>query len=186
MIIEAPPIKEGNGKELCRFHDTVQQHLRALKAMGCEAPRPFITSVLELKLDQNTMFEWHKHSQEHTDVPHYNELLDFINLHVRAQASESLPIAQKKQPHSQKPITSFTANATPSPNCVICKTEKHPLYACSGFKLLSHDQKIGTVRTNGLCMNCLKLAIGHFLKECKSIYYRNLTTHCFTLKARLF
>ena len=167
MIIEAPPIKEGNGKELRRLHDTVQQHLRALKAMGCEAPGPFITSVLELKLDQNTMFEWHKHSQEHVDVPHYNELLDFINL--RAQASESLPITQKRQPHSQKPVTSFTANATPSPNCVVCKTEKHPLYACSWFKLLSHDQKLSTVRTNGLCMNCLKP--GHFLKQCKSLHH---------------
>ena len=58
VILEAPSLKEGNGKELRRLHDTVQQHLRALKAMGCEAPGPFITSVLELKLDTNTMFEW--------------------------------------------------------------------------------------------------------------------------------
>ena len=93
MILEAPSLKEGNGKELWRLHDTVQQHLRALKAMDCEAPGPFITSILELKLDSNTMFKWQKHSQESSSVPHYNELLDFINL--RAQASESLPVVQK-------------------------------------------------------------------------------------------
>ena len=86
MILEATSLKEGNGKELRRLHDTAQQHLRVLKVMGCEAPGPFITSVLELKLDSSTMFEWQRHSQESTDVPHYKELLDFINL--RAQASK--------------------------------------------------------------------------------------------------
>ena len=57
MILEAPPLKEGSGRELRRLHDVVQQHLHALKAMDCEAPGPFIMSVLELKLDSNTMFK---------------------------------------------------------------------------------------------------------------------------------
>ena len=58
MILEAPSLKEGSGRELQRLHDTVQQHLRALKTMDCEPPGPFVTSILELKLDSNTMFEW--------------------------------------------------------------------------------------------------------------------------------
>lgn len=64
MILEAPQLTDGNGKELRRLHDAVQQHLRALKAMDLEAPGPFVTSILELKLDPNTMFEWQKHTQE--------------------------------------------------------------------------------------------------------------------------
>ena len=60
MILEAPALVKGNGKELRCLHDTVQQYLRALKAMDREAPGPFITSVLELKLDSSTMFEWQK------------------------------------------------------------------------------------------------------------------------------
>ena len=71
MIVEAQPLKDGSGKELRRLHDTVQQHLRALKAMEYEPSGPFITSVLELKLDVNTMFEWQRHSQDDTAVPHY-------------------------------------------------------------------------------------------------------------------
>ena len=47
----------------------------------------FITLVLELKLDTNTMFEWQKHSHDTTRVPHYQDLLEFLN--VRAQASET-------------------------------------------------------------------------------------------------
>ena len=87
MILEAPALKDGTGKELRSLHDTVQQHLRALKAMDYEPPGPFVTSILELKLDVNTMFEWQKHSQSSADVPHYKELLEFVNL--RAQASET-------------------------------------------------------------------------------------------------
>ena len=165
LILEAPSLKEGTGKELRRLHDTVQQHLRALKAMDCEAPGPFVTSVLELKLDPTTVFEWQKQSQEHASVPHYNDLLEFIDL--RAQASESSFSSQKKP---SKPIVSFVTSASnTSLNCVVCKKERHPLYACPQFKLLPHDQKIRTVKMNNLCMNCLQS--GHFLKQCKSLHH---------------
>ena len=80
VILNAPMLKDGSGKELKRLHDTVQQHLRALRSMGYEPSGAFITSVLELKLDTNTMFEWQKHSQDCVDVRHYQELLKFIDL----------------------------------------------------------------------------------------------------------
>ena len=75
MVLKAPSLKEGSGKELRHLHDIVQQHLQALKAMDYEPSGPFITSVLELKLDVNTMFEWQKHSQSTSTMPHYGELL---------------------------------------------------------------------------------------------------------------
>ena len=87
-ILDSPPLKEGNGKELRKLHDIIQQHIRALKTMGHEPSPSFITSVIELKLDTDTMFEWQRHSHTESDVPHYNQLLEFID--QRAQASESL------------------------------------------------------------------------------------------------
>ena len=133
-ILEAPALKEGTKKELRRLHDTVQQHLRALKAMGHEPSGPFITSALELKLDANTMFEWQRHSQEHQDVPHFRELLDFINL--RAQASEaSAGDAGKKHPKSDshcppakgnrtttKPITMYATNTGATTTALSART----------------------------------------------------------------
>ena len=92
-ILDAPSLRDGSGKELRTLHDVVLQHLRALKAMGHEPSNSFITSLLELKLDPNTMFEWQRHTQEHTDVPDYQELLDFLNL--RAQAAEA-SVSDKK------------------------------------------------------------------------------------------
>ena len=110
MILEAPPLREGTGKELRRLHDTVQQHLRALKAMDCEAPGPFITSVLELKLDSTIMFEWQKHSQDSTAVPHYNNLLDFL---IYALKPLNFYPLCRKDPH-HPPVRSNLSRLDPS------------------------------------------------------------------------
>ena len=40
MILEAPPLKDGDGKELSKLHNTIQQHTRALKVMDCEPSGP--------------------------------------------------------------------------------------------------------------------------------------------------
>ena len=129
---------------------------------------PFVTSILELKLDPHTMFEWQKHSQDQVDVPHYQNLLDFLDL--RAQASETLVTeSQKKFNKSElsfkrnmgkiRPIASYTVsaiNTTPPSHCIICKTDKHPLYLCSQFKALTHPENISLLKSNDICMNCLK------------------------------
>ena len=94
-MFEAPRLKEGTGKDLRRLHDIVTQHLRALKSMEYDLSGPFITSILELKLDTTTLFEWQKHSQSKAQVPHYQELLTFIDL--RAQASEGSATAASKR-----------------------------------------------------------------------------------------
>lgn len=175
-ILEVPALKEGSGRELRHLHDTVLQHLRALKAMGYEPSGPFITSALELKLDTTTTFEWQRHSHSATDVPHFRDLLEFIDM--RAQASESSVPGNtrrssggeaRKPFHSGKPVTSLTAHATAvDAECVLCKPLKHPLYACSKFKGLPYESKISTVKDNNLCINCLKPV--HFLRQCKSLY----------------
>ncbi len=120
-------------------------HLCALKSMGQEADGPFITSTLELKFDKETMFEWQKASQDSLETPHFEKLLDFIDL--RAQASETCNSEQK---YLSRSIASFSANVS-EPNCTFCKTEKHPLYSCTHLKLLPHDKMLATVRSNNLC-----------------------------------
>ena len=75
-ILELPTLKEGNGKELRTLHDTAQQHIHALKCMDHEPS----TSLMQLKLDQTTHFEWQRHNQSESDVSSYIDLLEFINL----------------------------------------------------------------------------------------------------------
>ena len=51
---------------------------------------------------------------------------------------------------------------------------------CPKFKGMSHDQRFSVVKSNSLCMNCLKA--GHFLHECKSSYHcRNCQRPHYTL-----
>ena len=177
-ISELPALKEGNGRELRRLHDTVQQHLRALKALGNEPSGPFITSLLELKLDSNTTFEWQKFSQESVEVPHYTKLLEFLNL--RAQASETCTSEAKKYPrHENQPnrrspaqsngnVASFAASGSePSTTCKLCQSDKHPLYTCPRFRAMPRDKMLSTIRDNELCLNCLKP--GHFSRQCSSL-----------------
>ena len=101
-IVDTPSPKDGSGKELRKLHDCLQQHIRALSTLGCDLPGTFLTSMIELKLDVDTLFEWQKHSQENTGVPPYEDLLDFIDL--RAQASEVSSSSNKRTviPHVKK------------------------------------------------------------------------------------
>ena len=166
LIVNTPSLKEGSGKELRRLHDTVQQHVRALKTLGCDLPGKFITSMIELKLDVDTLFEWQKHSQSDANVPHYQELLDFIDL--RAEPSCAAPQKQSqlpRKPHSR--VNSFAANSEVNSSCVICRTGKHPLYMCTRFKSMSHDDKMQALKVNRMCTNCL--GGGHSKVQCKSI-----------------
>ena len=70
-IAEIPALEDGSGRELRRLHDTALQHIHALKTMGHEPDGTFITSFLQLKLDQTTLFERQKHDQASMDVSHY-------------------------------------------------------------------------------------------------------------------
>ena len=170
LITDAPCLRDGSGKELRALHDTVQQHVRALKTLGCDLPGNFITSMIELKLDVDTLFEWQEHSQSSAEVPPYQELLNFLDLH--AQASETSGVKKpsrhenpRRQPN--KAVTSFVSSAGPADkNCVACKKKKHLLYICSQFKSLSHEEKMSVLRDNNLCRNCLQS--GHFQRKCKS------------------
>ena len=173
MILDAPQVRDGSGRELRRLHDVIQQHVRALKSMEQEPSPSFITSLIELKLDSTTMFEWQRHTQSQNEVPHYCEMLEFLD--HRAQASEmsaptkghSKPDPPKRPSTHPKLVSSFAANHEPSSNlCPLCKTERHHLYSCSKFRSLPHETKLATVKVNNLCMNCLSK--GHFLAECKS------------------
>ena len=85
-IIEAPTVKTGTGKELRQLHDLVSQHLRSLRTANRDTLDTFMSSLIEMKLDQATKFVWQQHMHERRDVPSINKLLEFVDW--RALASE--------------------------------------------------------------------------------------------------
>ena len=57
------------------------------------------------------------------------EILEFLDL--RAQASETSLSSTKKTPRkSDTPVTTFTANSQPVNSCILCSSERHPIYFC--------------------------------------------------------
>ena len=163
-----PNLKDGTGKELRRLHDTAQQHLHALKSMGCEPDGSFITSMLELKSDAQTMFEWQQYSSESADVPPYQTLLDFVNLRAQAYEIAMTDVGKRSSKNETpmkkaNPVASFAANAdSKSVNCIACK-ERHPLFLCLKFKAMTHEEKWAILKSSNLCLNYLKP--GHIVQE---------------------
>ena len=123
------------------------------------------------------MLEWQKFTQDSSEVPHYKDLLEFLS--IRAQGSESsladtkkvASIGHRQKTSSNKQFSSFAASAADTENstCMLCKNEKHPLFACSHFKGLSCDKKISMLKSQYLCLNCLHLV--HFVRWCKSQHH---------------
>ena len=138
MILEATPLKEGSGRELHCLHDTVQQHLRALKVMDYEPSGPYITSMLELKLDTKTMFKWQKFSQDSTDVPHHLKLLEFYQpqgsstSEVSISVNKRSPLNEDRLKRSTTAVASFAASITDSSTslCVLWQDRQTPPIIC--------------------------------------------------------
>ena len=70
-------------------------------------------------------------------------------------------------------LTSFiTSTSSQAGNnyCIVCNdSSKHPLYACSRFKALSHENKLILLKNSKLFFNFLKPS--HFVKMCRSNQY---------------
>ena len=130
--------------------------------MDYDPSGPFITSVLELKLNEDILFKWQRLSHESGKVPHYQDMLDFLDL--RAQSTESLDYKADRKWSPPQHRASYVASADNS--CVACKKSKHPLYTCQEFRLLPYEDKVSILKGNGYCFNCLNK--GHISKECPS------------------
>lgn len=122
------------------------------------------------------MFEWQQHTHSQNDVPHYSDMLEFLDSRSQASEVSILPKkpfrnsvqTKKLSPHT-KLVSSLPANCDISGSqCPLCKTEKHPLCSCLKFCSLPHDQKHTTVKVYKMCMNCL--GKGHFVPDCKSTH----------------
>ena len=65
-----------------------------------------VTSILELKLDPTTMYEWQRHTQDSNTVPDFDDLLEFLDLHARAEENVARQGERRHQaPPSEKRLS---------------------------------------------------------------------------------
>ena len=158
-ILQAPSMKGSYGKELRKLYDTCKQHIRAIQLAGQFDLETFLTSVMELKLDERTRLKWMEYSNDHMKTPPYTELLKFLD--VQAQHFESAMSERKSQWAAPK---SFAITSGRDEVCVACRKESHPLATCTKFQGLSQEERWDVVRKSALCKNCLKS--GHIATNC--------------------
>ena len=165
-IVEIPTVKSGSGRELRHLHDLVSQHLRSLRTIKGDTFESFMSSLIEMKLDQSSKFAWQQHTHERRDIPSIDELLKFVDW--RSQASElSIPREAERKyfnVEKNKPRTSY--QITTERKCAACNEATHPLFACTSFQALPHEDRLAMVRRQSLCINCLRH--GHFANQCQS------------------
>ena len=138
-VYEAPPLRDGNGREVRRLQDVAATHLRPLKVMDYEPSGPFGTSIFQLKLDSTTMFEWQRHSHDSRVAPPYMDLLNFLDLRPRASENSIGHTNRRRQrAPPEKTFTKQSYHVNVDETCVACKSGKHSLYTCKKFRSLPH------------------------------------------------
>ena len=148
---------------MCRLHDHLQQHIRALKVSGDYSIDTYLTVATELKLYEDTRLRWTEHSSKCEKTPPCKELLEFLD--VQAQHHESVAHSvQSAQRPKATPKAAYTAGS--DNRCVACKKETHPLNNCGKFLGMSRDERWELVKACGYCMNCLKA--GHMAYKCRA------------------
>ena len=136
-IVEAPAVKDGSVKELhhlCNIvsHHNVSQYFRVLRATKQEPSEPFIIFLIELKLDQTTDFEWQRHCQNNPNVPHFHELLKFLDLWAQALEA-AIQKDQRRHPTNTSPTKACAEVrteyvATVGASCTVCGAHKHAVH----------------------------------------------------------
>ena len=87
--------------------------------------------MLELKLNQATLFEWQRHSQDSKGTPQYSVLLEFLDLRVQAFESANhesdkrrlRPVEKKHYPQK----LSYTISVDEL--CAVRKLGRHALFS---------------------------------------------------------
>ena len=162
-IQEAYSLKNGNGQELRRLHDHLQQHVRALRVSGEYDLDSYITATMELKLDDNTLLKWNEHSSKCERTPPIDEFLGFLD--ILARHHEGVAHSTRCVTKSKVAQRAAYSAGSDSP-CVACKRDAHPLNNCGAFLSMSRDERWELIRKNGFCMNCLKA--GHMANKCRA------------------
>ena len=100
-------------------------------------------------------------------VPHYQDLLDFMNLCAQVSQTSSSETRKpsksefRKHFQSSKQVTSFATNTITFKIqvCGLLKPERHLLFNCNKFKELAHDGKPSVLKLTKYVITVCKLVI---------------------------
>ena len=163
-------------KSLRQSLEKGREVLRGWERNKGSSPEQILVGRMELTMTERCKREWGIYSAKTREPPNFKLLSEFI-----CERMETLP----EDPHPRKPPRPVTNSKNTSQTesnrrgavlqvggkvveeCCVCK-DRHFLHQCNGFKALSLDAKVDTVKRAKLCFNCLKP--GHQSRACTSDY----------------
>ena len=185
-LLQLTLIKETRA-DLRKLLDTLRSTLASIKRTGTFCLETFMTSLVYLILPTKLQTLWKQHTKKQKKVVGVYDMIDYLGehaetlpstLHVQSSGRADLPEKRhkrqdKRQDSSSSPRQRANVHVVTSApsykwDCILCKTEKHPLFVCPKWLSYTVAQRLSHVQSKNLCNNCL--AVGHSTASCRSTY----------------
>ncbi|UYV81292.1 hypothetical protein LAZ67_20000677 [Cordylochernes scorpioides] len=161
--------KISTSKAIYELLDICNESLRNLETIGLERNEMvdiMLIHFLQKKLDTPIRQQWEL-SYDNQELPSYQRFISFL-----AKQAQSLMNTMKdttSKENLNKRVNTYNINVG-FKNCLLCKL-RHKLNQCNEFRQMSIQNRIGYVKQNQLCSNCLRG--NHSVENCK------ITNRCF-------
>ena len=179
QMMQFKPVTSATPAALEAFCDKFCTAVAALKSVEIPNLADFlITHIALSKLDKETVFFFEQYFRDSKDeVPTFERLEQFIHEQSKILARSNNTVnkfnstsTSKKNPPPTSKLISFIVNdnhavSNMNNNCVVCNSERHPLFKCKVFMNSSPFERRQIVNRNRFCWNCLGF---HGINYCKS------------------
>ncbi|UYV84304.1 hypothetical protein LAZ67_X001786, partial [Cordylochernes scorpioides] len=161
--------KISTSKAIYELLDICNESLRNLETIGLERNDMvdvMLIHFLQKKLDTPIRQQWEL-SYDNQEMPSYQRFISFLEKQAQSLMNTMKDTTSKE--NLNKRVNTYSINVG-FKNCLLCKL-KHKLNQCNEFRQMSIQNRIGYVKQNQLCFNCLRG--NHSVENCK------ITNRCF-------
>ncbi|UYV73022.1 hypothetical protein LAZ67_10001583 [Cordylochernes scorpioides] len=149
--------------------DICNESLINLETIGLERNEMvdvMLIHFLQKKLDTPIRQQWEL-SYDNQELPSYQRFISFLE--KQAQSLMNTMKDNTSKEYLNKRVNTYNINVG-FKNCLLCKL-RHKLNQCNEFRQMSIQNRIGYVKQNQLCFNCM--CGNHSVENCK------ITNRCF-------
>ncbi|XP_055714778.1 uncharacterized protein LOC129808899, partial [Phlebotomus papatasi] len=165
-----PGPKSTDGQTFIKFASAVENLVLALDGIDDNSylQDRRLLNEFEEKLPLNLKWMWLSHitHNEKARLPEFSEWLAGISK-VTADRPKSDRDERTSTTKEFRKTRQVGSVSTKKPSTCSRCAEAHRLEDCPSFKKMSTDERFKFVRTNGLCIRCLKS--GHKIRECRMV-----------------
>ncbi|XP_076247811.1 uncharacterized protein LOC143187485 [Calliopsis andreniformis] len=164
------PIRTGDIESLQQVTVGWKQTLAALQKLGrkVEHYSDVLVILIKSKLDQSLEWEWEGTQKLNSEIPSFNEMLDFLRehehrLHVLINPLQKQAVDPTSKPRIRQHNAVVESSPSPTMECTFCGLP-HGITTCKKFKLLTPELRFHYIKANQSCINCL--ASTHTVARC--------------------